>query len=126
MISPEVRGVYVADVGDDKKLGKHRATKHCVCVSVGGGQYLLINTRQNSEYDDFKILASNYDFLDGEDRWLGCVALIARRAEKLLRKVGELNDADTKTVYEKIRASQRISADEKNRVLPELWATFKA
>ena len=125
MITPTIRGIYIADVKDDEILGRFRGTKHCVCVAVGGGLFLLINTRQNTEYDDFTILADNYDFLNGEDRYLGCRHLLVRDDSKLLRKVGDLNDMDAKTVYEKIRASTHILDDDKQQVLSELWASFR-
>jgi len=125
MTTPEIRGIYVFDVRGDARLGKYRETKHCVCVSIGGGQYLAINTRHNPGYDDFQIHASSYEFLNGENRYLGCGKLFKLDCGKILRKVGLLNDFDTKIVYEKIRASGSISQAEIKTVLAELWASFK-
>ena len=125
MTTPEIRGIYVFDVRGDVELGKHRDTKHCVCISIGNGQYLAINTRRNPAYNDFQILASNYDFLNGENRFLGCGKLFSLDAGKILRKVGNLNDMDAKTAYEQIRASTHIAEDDKKKVLSELWASFR-
>jgi len=125
MTTPEIRGIYVFDVRQHAILGKYRETKYCVCVSIGGGLYLVINTRSNPDYDDFQIRASNYDFLNSEDRYLGCDALFELDAVKILRKVGVLNDFDAKIVYEKIRASTSISDETIQKVLSELWALFR-
>ena len=125
MTHPEIRGIYVLDVRGDKWLGKHRETKHCVCVSVGSGKYLAINTRHNPGYHDFMIHASNYAFLEGEDRFIGCGFLFTLDAAKILRKVGFLNDVDAKTVYDKIRASPNILPADKKVVHSELWESFR-
>jgi len=125
MTTPEIRGIYVFDVRGNAQLGMYRDTKHCVCVSIGEGQYLTINTRHNPGYNDFQIQAANYDFLNGEDRYLGCGKLFKLDADKILRKVGVLNDFDAKIVYEKIRVSTSISDEEIQKVLSELWASFR-
>ena len=125
MIEPVVKGVYVADISGDKKLGRHRSTKHCVCVSVGAGKYLLINTHHRDEYDDFQINAENYDFLNGVDRFLSCREPRVIQPEKLLERVGTLSDADTKILYAKIETSKKIRKFDKLDILPELWKTFR-
>ena len=70
MMTPVVRGVYVADTSG---IVPGRDTKHCVCVSVASGRYFVINTRHDERYDDFALSATDYDFLRGEDHFLGCV-----------------------------------------------------
>jgi len=125
MITPVVRGIYIADVKDDTDIGRHRATKHCVCVSVGCGLYLLINTEHREKYDDFLLKASEYDFLNGVDRFLACHDPKVIKDEKLIRRVGTLSDVDAKTMYVKIRASTNIAPVEIKKVLAELWASFR-
>jgi len=122
MISPDIKGIYVADVSDTVP---HRNTKHCVCVSVGRGKYLLINTHHRPMYEDFILKASNYGFLNGLDRFLSCSSSHPIKPEKLFEKVGELSDADTKIMYEKIQKSQKIQSDDKKAILSELEKTFK-
>ena len=72
MTAPAIKGIYIADVSGDPELGRHRSNKHCVCVSVGAGLYLLINTAHRELYNDFPIKASDYAFLFGVDRFISC------------------------------------------------------
>jgi len=125
MTTPAIRGIYIADVKDQANIGKHRSTKHCVCVSVGCGLYLLINTEHREMYDDFPLKASDYDFLHGVDRFLACRDPKVIKDEKIIRRVGTLSDADAKTVYEKIRASDILQPTIIKQVLSELWASFR-
>ena len=122
MIKPVARGVYLADVNG---LVPYRDTKHCVCVSAGGGRYFLVNTLHRDEYNDFPIKASDYAFLKGQDRCIACLQWILIPDERLLRHVGTLSDADAKTVYEKVKASHKIRKSVKKEILDELWKTFK-
>ena len=122
MISPSVRSVYLVNVAG---LLKHRDTKYCVCVSVGAGKYLFINTEHREHYDDFQINAKNYDFLAGVDRFLSCIGPTKIPPSRLIQKVGHLNDMDAKTMYVKIEESDLISDDDKEIILPELWKTFR-
>jgi hypothetical protein len=91
-------------------------------VSVGTGKYLLINTEHRENYDDFRISASDYGFLNGVDRFLSCSRLFAFGPSKIKQKVGMLSEADTKTVIEKIGASGRIGAADKAVIRAELLA----
>jgi len=122
MMTPVARGVYLADVNG---LVPYRDTKHCVCVSAGGGRYFLVNTIHRDEYNDFTIKASDYPFLKGKDRCVACLQWVAIPNDRLLRQVGTLSDADAKTVYEKVKASHKIRKSVKKEILDELWKTFK-
>ena len=122
MITPEIKGIYVVDVTG---AVPHRATKHCVCVSVGNGKYITINTESRPEYGEVKIKASEHAFLKGVDRYVLCARILTREPENLLAKVGTLSDADTKIVYLKIKESVKIHEDDKKAILPDLWKTFK-
>ena len=122
MIEPSVCGVYSVDTSD---VLTHRSQKYCVCVSVSLGKYLLINTIHRKIYDDFKIRASDYGFLQGTDRFLSCSVFFDFDPPKLKQKVGVLSSADTKTVIEKIMASRTIAAMDKDIVLAELQKTLR-
>ena len=122
MITPEVNGIYIVDVAD---IMRHRSTKHCVCVAVGAEKYITINTSSRPEQDELKINASDYAFLNGVDRFVFCAKPIARTQEKLIERAGTLSEADARAVYAKIEGSNKISPKEKEKMLPELWRTFK-
>jgi len=122
MITPEIKGIYVVDVTG---AVPYRATKHCVCVSVGHDKYITINTESRPEYGEVKINASEYAFLKGVDRHVLCARILTRKPEYLLARVGTLSDADTKNVYLKIQKSAKIHEDDKKAILDELWKTFK-
>ena len=121
MILPSIRGVYLVNV---KGMLKHRDKKHCVCVSVGHEKYLFINTEHRDTYDDFQINAADYDFLEGVDRFVSCFKPTDIPTSRLIQKVGQLNDADAKTVYVKIKESRQIHNKVKEAILAELWKTF--
>ena len=120
MITPLVRRIYIADMRADADIGKHRGTKHCVCVSVSNGMYLLINTSHRDLYNDFQISASDYPFLNGVDRFLSCHKLRMINPRQLIREVGALSQKDTETVIMKITASKTISEGDKAIVMAEL------
>jgi len=122
MISPSIRGVYRVNV---KGILKYRDMKHCVCVSVGAGMYLYINTNHRENFNDFQISAANYDFLEGVDRFISCLSPTSIPSSNLIQKVGELNEADARTIYVKIQESTMIHNKIKKIVLPELWKTFR-
>ena len=119
MILPETRGVYIVDTAGSVSK---RKTKHCVCVSVGMGWYFLINSASREVFDDFPIKASDYDFLNGDDRYLGCSKMNMRTcaAGQLIKKVGQLSDADTRTVMKKVQQSNTLLNTEKHKILSEL------
>ena len=124
MIAPAPRGIYIVDVRDDPLLGKHRNTKHCVCVSVGEGRYLLINTHHREMYNDFILKASDYGFLKGVDRFLSCYSPQPFKPAQLVKKVGTLSDADTRVLISKIKTARFIHKLLKAKILDELSKTF--
>jgi len=124
-MEPAIRGIYVADVSGDAELGKYRSMKHCVCVSVGEGRYLLINTLHRELYNDFMIKASDYGFLKGVDRFISCHKPSDFIPAQLIKKVGMLSDADTRTMMKKIQASRFMRQNIKAKILGELLKSFK-
>ena len=126
MIAPEARGIYIVDVRGDAELAKYRDTKHCVCVSVGEGWYLLINTHQRKMYEDFMLKASDYAFLKGIDRFLSCRHPRLYNPVKLIKKVGMLSDLDTCVLIGKIQTARFIETTLKEKFLDELSKTLKS
>jgi hypothetical protein len=124
MITPQARGIYVVDVRGDAELAKYRDTKHCVCVAVGEGWYLFINTHQRKMYDDFILKASDYAFLKGIDRFLSCRHPRLYNSVKLIQKVGTLSDPDTRILIQKIQATRFIETTLKEKFLGELSKTL--
>jgi len=124
MIAPSARGIYIADVSRDAEVGKYRATKHCVCVSVGEGWYLLINTHHRELYNDFLIKASDYGFLKGVDRFVSCRIPRPFTTAQLIKRVGTLSETDTRTMMKKIKASRFMRQAIKIKILDELSKTF--
>ena len=80
----------------------------------------MINTDHRERYDDFKIHASDYKFLNDEDRFLSCSRLFAIDPADIKKEVGTLNEADTRTLIEKIVASRNIPHDDKKDIIAEL------
>jgi len=124
MTAPAIRGIYHADVSADPELGRHRSRKHCVCVSVGSGLYLLVNTAHRELYNDFQIKASDYAFLSGVDRFISCHKPKEISTSSLIQRVGTLSNTDTRTVIAKIKASRAIPENDKTVIISELSATL--
>ena len=123
MINPSIRSVYEVDV---RNLVDKRDNKYCVCVSIGSGKYLLINSKSRQIYNDFEIKAIDYQFLAGENRFISCSKLFVFDKTRLLRKVGTLSDSDTKKVIAKIYSTDKIPEPEKVDVIRELLQTVKS
>lgn len=117
MMTPTVRGVYVADVTG---IVPWRDTKHCVCVSVATGKYVLINTRHDKSHDDFMLSPSDYGFLMGKGRYLSCSLAFDISADRLMRKVGILSTDDTHKMAGKVIRSKTIPKADKNIIIDEL------
>ena len=123
MILPKTKGIYVADV---QEIMPHRKTKHCVCLAIGDcGRFVAINTDSRPEYGELKINASDYTFLKGVDRFILYEKIFTLAPNDLLKKVGELSDADVKTLYVKIEKNRKILVEDKEVILEELKKTFK-
>jgi len=121
MITPRARGIYVVDV---RGIVRHRDTKHCVCVSAGGGKYFLINTVHRPEYDDYRISAADYAFLNGKDRFVSySVAFALEPASRIMREVGMLSQKDTLGLIALVEKSRRLQWDEKAAIVYELRST---
>ena len=114
---PEICSIWLVNVSG---LFPHRNTKQAVCVSVTGNRYLVINTEHRQMYDDFCIKSSEYPFLGGTDRYIACSRVHCFEAERLIKKVGSLNPADTKILIEKMKKSRVLDKIEKNAILPGL------
>ena len=124
MIAPEARGIYIVDVRADAELAKYRDTKHCVCVAVGEGWYLLINTHQRKMYNDFILKASDYTFLKGIDRFLSCRHPREYNPAQLIKKVGTLSDSDTRVLMKTIQAAYFMQKAVRIKILNELSKTM--
>ena len=98
----------------------YRDTKYCVCVSILKDKYLLINTEHRSMYDDFKIEAKDYPFLQNEDRFVSCSKIHTFDFRRIIKSVGNLEIKDIKKIIEKIRNSRSIHKIDKDLILPEL------
>jgi hypothetical protein len=113
----QISDVLIIDV-----TGKinYRGSKHCVCISVSGDKYFLINTDHREIYDDFEIKSSDYVFLDGTDRFVCCSRMHEFRPDRIIRKVGNLNHCDMARIADKIQKSKVLDKMEKDSVIPEL------
>jgi len=121
MTAPQTGGIYVLDV---KGAMPHRTTKHCVCVAVGAGKYIAINSNSRPEYDELKINASDYDFLNGIDRFISCFRTVTRTPDKIISKVGTLSKDDTQKLIYIITKSKTILGDEQKLLLADLKASI--
>ncbi len=120
----EIGNVFIVDVSG---IINYRDTKHCICISVAQDKYLVINTEHRAIYDDFKILATDYPFLQDKDRYVCCSQIYKFDANKLLngcQPVGQLKYPDMAKIIDKIQNSQVLDETEQSAVLPELidWA----
>jgi len=114
--TPQISEVYVMNVSE--KL-EHRTTKHCICISAGNGKYVLINSEHREMYDDFKINASDYDFLK-QDSYVGCAEAIVLEKERIIRKVGNIKYEDMLKILEKIRGPRHIAKPNRVEMALEL------
>jgi hypothetical protein len=70
-------------------------------------------------YDDFKILASDYDFLK-DDSYVGCHKTYTFGKELIINKLGTLNHKDMLKILDKIRNSNTIPKSEKEALVFEI------
>jgi len=98
---------------------EHRTTKHCICISAGNDKYILINSEHREMYDDFKICASDYDFLK-QDSYVGCSEIIVLEKELIIRKAGSMKYEDMLRILEKIRNPRHMSKQDREEVAIEL------
>ncbi len=112
---PNISDVILMDVS---KIMPERTTKYCVCISAGNDRYFYINSEHREMYDDFKIMASDYDFLK-HDSYVGCHEAYLLREELIIRKLGNLNYDDMLKILDKIQNSKRIAKAEKKALILE-------
>ena len=107
---------------DVSKIMPERATKYCVCISAGNDRYFYINSEHREMYDDFKIKASDYDFLK-YDSYVGCHEAYLLGKELIIRKLGNLNCDDMLKILDKIQNSKRMTKTEKKTLILEfeMW-----
>lgn len=113
----EIADVFVMQVGNQIE---HRETKHCICIATSQNKYFIINTEHREIYDDFKISATDYDFLKGLDRYVSCSSIFQFMPDKIIRKVGKLNYPDMLKLINKVQNSEVLDDAEKSAILPEL------
>jgi len=118
----EISDVFIIDVSE---IVTRRATKHCVCISVSQDKYFLINTNHRKFYDDFEIMASDYDFLGDSNRFVCCSEIFGFEPERIIRKVGNLNSTDMAKIIKKIQESRILDKRDKDYILHNLdkWLT---
>jgi len=109
------------------KIG-YRSSKHCVCISVSGDKYFLINTSHREMYDDFEIKSSDYGFLGGINRFVCCSRIHAFSSDSIIKKVGNLSCDDMTKIADKIQKSRVLDKAEKDSIIPELdkWLSHVA
>jgi len=118
----EISDVLIIDVSG---IVTRRTTKHCVCISVSQDKYFLINTNHRKFYDDFEIMASDYDFLGDTNRFVCCSEIFGFEPERVIRKVGNLNYGDMAKIINKIQKSRILDKRDKDYILHNLgkWLT---
>jgi len=112
-----ISDVFIVNVSG---IIEHRDTKHCVCVSVSDGKYLFINTRHRDIYNDFKIKADDYEFLNSIDRFVSCSKIRPINVDRIKKKVGNLNRNDMMKIVDKIQASETLDKIEKVSIVTEI------
>jgi len=120
---PSISDVILMDVS---KIMPERTVKYCVCVSAGNDRYFYINSEHREMYDDFKINASDYDFL-AHDSYVGCHEAYLLGKELVIRKLGNLNHEDMLKILGKIQNSKRIAKTERKTLILEFetWLNDK-
>lgn len=113
----EIGKVFI--INTSKSL-KHRSTKHCVCISLGGNKFLLINTHHREMYDDFEISATDYPFLKGNNRFISCSHIMNFDDNITIRSVGMLKYDDILKIKSKIENSTTLTRKDINEILLEL------
>jgi len=113
---PNISDVVLMDVS---KIMPERATKYCICVSASNDRYFYINSEHREMYDDFKIKASDYDFLT-HDSYIGCHEAYLLKKELIIRKLGNLNYDDMLKISDKVRNSKRMVKTDKKALIIEL------
>jgi thioester reductase-like protein len=118
---PNISEIFVMDMST---ILPYSDTKYCICVSVSENLGFLINSDHREMYDDFKIKASDYKFLN-HDSYVGCSETFEISEDFILsiKPLGNLNYDDMKKILEKIRNSKHFEEQErKNRILElEEW-----
>ncbi|MCL2284293.1 MAG: hypothetical protein FWC26_13335 [Fibromonadales bacterium] len=98
----------------------YRNTKHCVCISVAKGKCLFINTQNRKIYDEIKINSSDYEFLNGVDRYVACSQIFEFSEDEIVQRVGDIKYGDMLKIIENIRKAKEISKIERNSIISEL------
>jgi len=97
---PAISDVYIINTAD--KI-EHRKTKHCVCISVSKNKWLIIDTENRGYRNEMEIKSLDYDFLQGINRYVGCLFVYEFDESKVIKKVGSINHADMLGIVEKLK-----------------------
>jgi len=119
---PEISDVLIV-----KTLGSvdNRETKHCICIAFSFNKFLLINTKNSGYRDEFEIKSSDYDFLSGKNRFVGCSKIFEFKSEQIERKVGTMKYEDMMKILNKIKSSKNLPKAEKYNIVLELEEWLK-
>ena len=98
----------------------YRNTKHCVCISVAKGKCLLINTENRQIYEEIKINSSDYEFLNGVDRYIACSQIFEFSEDDIIQRVGDIKYEDMLKIIENLRKTKEITPIERNFIVSEL------
>jgi len=97
----------------------NKKNKRCLCVSLGGDRYFLVDYQRCSMYDDFKISKSSYDFLD-RDGYIGCSEIHSPAEKQLVKRCGEIYCEDMAKILDRVKNSKNLSEASINSIVPEL------
>ncbi|MCL2282182.1 MAG: hypothetical protein FWC26_02580 [Fibromonadales bacterium] len=92
---------------DVSSILPYRKTKYCVCVSAGKNKCFLINSEHREMYDDFKISALNYSFLEN-DSYVGCSEAFELKEELIIKKCGVIDYNDMVKILDKVKKSEHL------------------
>jgi len=70
-------------------------------------------------------MASDYDFLGNENRFVCCSEIFEFEPERIIRKVGNMNSVDMAKIIDKIQKSRVFDKKDKDSVIHGLnkWLT---
>jgi len=119
---PEISDVLIV-----KTFGSvdNRETKHCICIAFSVNKFLLINTKNSGYRDEFEIKPSDYEFLSGKNRFVGCSRIFEFKNEQIERKVGTMKYEDMMKILNKIKNSKNFPKAEKDDIALELEEWLK-
>ena len=95
--------------------------KFMVCICPDLRWFLLINSENRAMYECIEILSGGYSFLNRVS-FIGCSRFFTLSDEDLqeARFIGEIDQADMRRIYDKIRQSSKWSLHSKAKLLKYL------